>query len=105
MNKKMRELQAKIQAKATEAKAFMEGENKDIEKANALLDEIDALQKEYDTEARLFEATKNVVPEDPTPVAKNEDKKVSVLEQFGKDAKLGFKLDKAMNEGTPADGG
>ena len=42
MNKKMREILAKIQAKTAEAKGFMEGENKDIDKANALMDEVDA---------------------------------------------------------------
>ena len=58
MNKKMREILAKIQAKTKEAKSFMEGENKDLEKANALMDEVDALQKEYETEKRIFEAGK-----------------------------------------------
>ena len=35
------------------AKALMEGENKDIEKATALMDEVDALQKEYELEKKL----------------------------------------------------
>lgn len=104
MNKRMRELLTLIQAKSLEAKSFMEGENKDVEKANALLDEMDALQKEYDVEARLYEAQKNEVPQDPTPV-KKETKEVSPLAQFGKDAKIGFKLDKSMNEAVGADGG
>ena len=42
MNKRMRELQALITSKTAEAKGFMD--NKDIEKANATLDEVDALQ-------------------------------------------------------------
>lgn len=58
MNKKMREILAKIQSKTAEAKTFMDGENKDVEKANALMDEVDALQKEFDTEKRLYEAEK-----------------------------------------------
>ena len=58
MNKKMREILAKIQAKTAEAKNYMEGENKDVEKANGLMDEVDALQKEFDTEKRLYEAEK-----------------------------------------------
>ena len=110
MNKKMRELLAKIQAKTSEAKSFMDGENKDVEKANALMDEVDALQKEYETEKRLFEAEKLAgVQATTTPV---EDKaqvkevvKVDALTKFGQDAKAGFKLDKSMNEGTGADGG
>ena len=37
MNKRMRELLAKIQSKTKEAKGFMDGENKDIDKANAFM--------------------------------------------------------------------
>ena len=58
MNKKMRELQAQMMAKAAEAKGYTEGETKDLDKAQALLDEIDALQKEYDIEARLVQMGK-----------------------------------------------
>lgn len=58
MNKKMRELLAKIEEKRNQAKSFTEGENKDIEKAEALLNECDDLQKEYEIEKRLFEAEK-----------------------------------------------
>lgn len=54
----MRELLAKISEKTIQAKGFMDGENKDLEKANALFDEVDALQKEFETEKRLFEAEK-----------------------------------------------
>lgn len=64
MNKKMRELQALMQAKMTEAKSFMEGETKDLDKAEALMNEVDDLQKEYDLEARLMEKGKGGVPAD-----------------------------------------
>jgi HK97 family phage major capsid protein len=64
MNKKMRELQALMQAKMTEAKSFMEGETKDLDKAEALMNEVDDLQKEYDLEARLMEKGKDGVPAD-----------------------------------------
>lgn len=67
MTKRMRELQAQIAQKAKEAQGFTEGENKDLEKAEALLDEIDALQKELDIEARIEKAGKDGVPIDPTP--------------------------------------
>lgn len=67
MTKRMRELQAQIAQKAKEAKGFTEGENKDLEKAEALLNEIDALQKELDIEARIEKAGKDGVPTDPTP--------------------------------------
>lgn len=69
MNKKMRELQALMQAKMTEAKSFMEGETKDLDKAEALMNEVDDLQKEYDLEARLLAKGKADVPADE--VAKN----------------------------------
>ena len=59
MNKKMREILTQIQAKTAEAKSFMEGENKDVTKANALMDEVDALKADYETEKRIFEAEKN----------------------------------------------
>lgn len=65
MNKKMRELQAQIMQKTKEAQSFMEGENKDLEKAEALLNEADALQKEFDLEARLEKANKGAVPAEP----------------------------------------
>lgn len=63
MTKKMREIQDKILKKTEEAKSFMEGEAKDLAKAEALLDEIDALQKKFDLEARLENAGKAGVPE------------------------------------------
>lgn len=65
MTKQMRELQAKILQKAAEAKNLMDGENKDLDKAAALLDEVDALQKEFDIAERLEKAQKAGVPENP----------------------------------------
>lgn len=109
MNKKMRETLAKIQAKTAEAKSLMDGENKDIEKANALLDEVDALQKEFEAEKRIFEAEKMTGAQSATPAEPKTDNKevktVSAIAKFGQDAKAGFKLDKSMNEGTGLDGG
>ncbi len=58
MNKRMRELMAKIQEKTLQAKAFMDDENKDVAKATELMDEVDALRSEYETEKRLFESEK-----------------------------------------------
>lgn len=59
MNKRMRELLAQIQEKTAEAKGFMAGENKDVAKANAIMDEVAALKTEYETEKRIFEAEKD----------------------------------------------
>ena len=41
MTKKMRELQASILQKSKEAKGYLDGETKDIDKATAIMDEID----------------------------------------------------------------
>lgn len=62
MNKKMRELLSQIEAKQTAAKAFMNGESPDADKAKSELDAADELQKQYDVEKRLFEAEKDNVP-------------------------------------------
>lgn len=112
MNKKMRELLSAIQEKTVQAKAFMDGENKDMEKANALMDEVDKLTAEYDLEKRLYEAEKRsgaesaTAPvEDPAQAETKEVAEVDAVAKFGQDAKKGFRLDKSMNEGTGADGG
>lgn len=101
MNKKMRELQAQITAKTAEAKGFMDGENKDIVKANEILDEVDKLQKEFETEERILKAQKAGVPAEPQAPAA--EPAVDSIKAFADAARNGFKA--AMNEGTPADGG
>lgn len=108
MNKKMREILAKIEAKTAEAKALMaEGENKDVAGATALLDEVDDLKAEYEAEERLY----NMEKEDNTPSEEEiEEKKakkgvIDVIKSFANDVRRGFKSEKSMNEGTPVDGG
>lgn len=99
MNKKMRELQALITSKTAEAKGFMDGENKDITKANTILDEVDALQKEFETEDRILKASKaGVSAEEP----KTEEPKVDSVKAFADAARHGFKT---MTEGVNTDGG
>ena len=57
MNKKMRELYNRIEQKTLMAKGFMEeGENKDLVKAESLLNEVDELQKEFNLEKRVYES-------------------------------------------------
>lgn len=59
MNKRMRELQDKIQQKHKDAQGYMvEGEGRDLTKAEALLNEADELQKEFDLEARMEKSGK-----------------------------------------------
>ena len=109
MNKKMREILAKIEEKKALAKAFMSEENKDIEKATKALDEIEALTKEYEAEKRLFEMTKeeNKPTEKEVETKVAETKKKDSVAEFAKMARMGFKATAGtpMTEGTDADGG
>lgn len=109
MNKKMREILAKIEEKTAQAKTFMADDTKDIEKANKALDEVEALKKEFETEKRLFEATKDVnTPTLKEVEDKNKEKtKEDSTKEFAKMARMGFKATAGtpMTEGTMADGG
>lgn len=104
MNKKMRELQAQIQQKHAEAKSLMDGENKDLTRAEELLNEADELQKAFDLEARLEKAGKATAQaaEEGAPSAPAEGEQVDSTKAFAAAARQGFK---SMNEGTAADGG
>lgn len=61
MNKRMRELQAQLKTLRDEAQEAITA--KDFDTAEAKLDELDKLQKEYDLEARNLKAQKAEVPE------------------------------------------
>lgn len=104
MNKKMREILSKIEAKTAEAKSFMtDGENKDVAKATALLDEVDTLKAEYEAEKRIYEMEKETgAPKDKDIEDKHEK---DSIKEFADAARHGFKSNKSMSEGTPADGG
>ncbi len=102
MNKRMRELLAKVEQKQKEARSYMDGENKDITKATAILDECDSLKAEYEAEKRLFEAEKAEV--EPEAEKKVEEKKqTNSVKAFADAARNGFQKD--MSEGSNADGG
>lgn len=58
MNKEMRAIQAQILAKQEQAKGLIEGETKDFEGAEKLLNEADDLQKQLDVMARVYEGEK-----------------------------------------------
>jgi len=106
MNKKMRELLAKIEAKTNEAKSFMaDGENKDVEKATALLDEVDALKAEYEAEARINEMTKekNTPTEGELLGQKDAKEHEGALKKFVGAVKTFIK--KGLVEGVDEDGG
>ena len=109
MNKKMREILAKIQEKTLQAKSFMDGENKDVEKANVLMDEVDALQKEYETEKRLFEAEKMTGAQSATtpvedPAQAKEKEVADAVTTFAK-AVRSIIQGKGLVEGVDEDGG
>lgn len=107
MNKKMREILAQIQTKTAEAKSFMDGENKDVAKANAIMDEVDALQKEYETEKRLYEAEKANGAHTATAVVENGEQTKEVETSVAKFAKAVRSIiqGKALSEGVGEDGG
>lgn len=105
MNKKMRELLAKITQKRMMAKGFMEdGENKDLEKAATLMDEADELQKEYDLEARMYAAEKkdNTPSEEDIQKDKAEKEEKNSIKAVADAIRA---VAKTMNEGTGTDGG
>ena len=109
MNKKMRDLTAEMEKKTILAKAFLEGEEKDVEKATALMDEVDALRKEYDLEKRLFEAEKakgaekaEAVVTDPAAPEKAEE--MSDVAKFAK-AVRDLIVGKRLVEGVDENGG
>lgn len=100
MNKKMRELQAAIDAAHAEAKGYMEGEAKDLDKAQAALDKADELRKEYEIEAKLFEAEKDRAPAAPPVDNKEADGFVTVTKLLKR--QLLNEKEKALISGTDA---
>lgn len=108
MNKKMRELLSKIQEKTAQAKAFMaEGENKDIKHAEALMDEVASLQKEYEIEKRIYETEKANGSQDATVKVSDTAKGEKTENSEAKFAKAVRELvsRKGLTEGVDEDGG
>ena len=101
MNKRMRELQAQIKTLRDEAEQLIT--DKDFDAACAKLDEIDALQKEYEVEARMFKANKDQVPEAPVVAEKASGFKI-LAKMLGK-AKLTDTEKSALVTGTNAANG
>lgn len=103
MTKRMRELQELIAQKHKEVDGYLvEGENKNVAKANEVLDQIDEHKAEYATLKRKAELDKAAIPETATGKTAGEPEKVDATKAFADAARHGFK---SMNEGTPADGG
>lgn len=102
MNKKMRDLLEKINSKKALAKSFMEEENKDVAKASALLDEIDALEKEYAIEEKLYNMEKEV--NEPSENETNAKEEKNVTKAFAKGVRALINKDYNV-EGVSANGG
>jgi HK97 family phage major capsid protein len=98
MNKRMREIQAEIVAKSKQAQALLDGENKDVAKAATLMDEVDQLQKEFETLERVEKSKKAGVPTESAPAKAEAD----AVKAFAAAARNHFK---SMNEGTGENGG
>lgn len=101
MSKKVRELQQQIQNKVTTAKSFMDGDSKDLNKAQELMDEADALQKELDLEVRV-EAMSKVTPAGAQGVG---NPPVNDTTKAFFKALRTAPTEKIMNEADPATGG
>lgn len=99
MTKRMRELQVDILQKSKEAQALTEGDNQDLLKASALMDDIDKMQKEFEVLERVERSQKAGVPTNETPESNQE---VDAVKAFAHAVRSRFK---DLNETTPADGG
>lgn len=98
--KRIRELNAQIAQKSAEAQSLLSGEGKDVNKAAACLDEAEALEKEKSCLERIQKQEKSAVSDAADKTGADQAEKA-----FADAARKGFKVDKTMNEGTPADGG
>lgn len=106
MNKKLRELLAKIESKTAEAKGFAEGENKDLEKATAIMKEVAELQKEYDLEKSIYETEKKTGAEGATAPIETPETKETKEDEVAKFAKAVRQfIRKGLVEGVGDDGG
>lgn len=113
MNKRMREILAKIEAKQTLAKGYMEGKNKDVEKAKAILDEIKTLKEEYEVEKNIFETekeTNKLSEEEAEEISKNIDAKKEGKEKTNSTKSVakairGFITGKGLVESIDENGG
>jgi HK97 family phage major capsid protein len=107
MNKKMKEILQAIQDKLAEAKQFTEGENKNAEKAAAIMTEVQELKNQYEVEKAAFLLEKEMNGptteqiEETKPENKNTEKKLAFLKaiksgdfsQYAKDFSEGSKED------------
>lgn len=94
----LKEMMQAMRAKLDAAKAA-----EDIEAKKTLMDEYDAMKKEYDLALSIEEAEKSFVAEKTEPVAAKESEEEAAIKSFAAAARQRFA--KTMTEGTNADGG
>ena len=107
MNKKIRDMKMKIAAKVAEAKGFLDGENKDVEKATAILDEVESLKKELAALERAF-ALEEKKAESKAEKQLGEKEEQDVTEKFASVIRGMVRKDGTvtpMTEGVNANGG
>lgn len=103
MNKKIRALIEEIKAKNEQAKSFLDGESKNIEKANALFDEIEILKSELEAEKKALENDKIAAGQKFDEHKSEKGKGTNSTEKFANDIKL--LAAKKLSEGVNDDGG
>lgn len=103
MNKKIRALLEVIKAKNEQAKSFLDGESKDIEKANTLFDEIEILKSELEAEKKALENDKIAAGQKFDERESEKGKETNSTEKFANDIKL--LATKKLSEGVNDDGG
>lgn len=103
MNKKIRALIEEIKAKNEQAKSFLDGESKNIEKANALFDEIEILKSELEAEKKALENDKIAAGQKFDERESEKGKETNSTEKFANDIKL--LATKKLSEGVNDDGG
>lgn len=103
MNKKIRALIEVIKAKNEQAKSFLDGESKDIEKANVLFDEIEILKSELEAEKKALENDKIAAGQKFGERESEKGKETNSTEKFANDIKL--LATKKLSEGVNDDGG
>lgn len=105
MNEKMKQLLADMDAKRTMAKNYMEGDAKDVDKALALLDEADNLEKEFDAEKRLADLQKEEADAKAKAAATKKEEPSEITKSFLDGVRKRFKDYTGMREGSDVEGG
>lgn len=104
MTERMKQLLSDMETKRNMAKSYMEGSTKDVDKALALLDEADSLEKQYDAEKRLSDLEKAKVAEKAARAGKP-DHQEGTSKRFLDGVRQRFKDFDGMREGSDIDGG